>query len=211
MKNWTATRWTVIHLAREGEESAVRSLVLKYRPVVVSYLCRRGLGQEAEDLAQEVLVRLFHEGVLARANRAEGRFRSLLLAVTRNVLGKHLERRGAKKRGGGKVGLLGDQEVATAKPDEEFDREWLANLLQQALERLAREHPTYFEAFRRSILDGTPQKDVAEALGLTPGAVRKHVHRGKRKLISYLREEIWDTSSSPGDYDAELRYLAKLL
>ena len=80
-------------------------------------------SDEAEDLAQEVFLRLFKDGVLEQADRSKGRFRHLVLAVTKNVVGNHLTYIRAKKRGGDAVkSALGDMEVAIPEPDPEaFD------------------------------------------------------------------------------------------
>lgn len=208
----SATHWSVVAAARAGEASALRALCEKYRPAVVSYLERRGLGAEAEDVAQEVLVALTGRA-LTQAASDRGRFRGLVFAIARNQLGKHLERQHAAKRGGGQVQPLGEREaeVAAEEPDETFDREWLAALLRAALARVEREHPPYFEALRLFFLDELPQREIADRLRVPLGVVKQRVHRGKRKLIGYLREEVWSYSATSHEYELELRLLARLL
>jgi RNA polymerase sigma-70 factor (ECF subfamily) len=208
----SATHWSVIEAARAGEEGAVRALCEKYRPAIVAYLERRGLGAEAEDVAQEALLALVGTA-LARAASGQGRFRGLVFAIARNQLGKHVERQRAAKRGGGQVEHLGEREAAVAaeEPDDLFDREWLGALVRAALARLEREHPPYFEALRAFLLDERPQAEIAGRLGVAVGVVKQRVHRGKRKVIGYLREEVWSYASSPGEYEAELQALARLL
>jgi RNA polymerase sigma-70 factor (ECF subfamily) len=207
----SATRWTVIQAAQAGEEEAVRRLCAKYWPAVVAYLRRRGVGDEAEDVAQESFVALLRSA-LSRAQPSAGRFRGLVFAIARNQLGKHLERQGALKRGGGQVvQSLGDRDVAAEQPDEAFDREWLSALLRAGLAQLAREHPDQFEALRRFVLEGQPQAQIARELGVSVGVVKKRVHRGKRRLAAVLRKEVWRYACSPGEYEAELAYLAALL
>ncbi|MGE0713705.1 MAG: RNA polymerase sigma factor [Planctomycetota bacterium] len=206
----SATHWTIVQAAQAGDAAAISSLCAKYRPAVVTWLERRGLGSEAEDVAQEAFLGLV-TSALRRAQMGEGRFRGLVFAIARNQLARHFERAGAAKRGAGRVQPLGDEDVPAAEPDEAFDREWLAALVQTGLARLAAEHPNYFEALRRCALDGEPQAEVARALGITPGAVKKHVFRAKKKLGSYLQAEVWSYSCSPGEYEAELAYLSRLL
>jgi len=210
MSHLSATRWTVVQAARAGDDAAIRDLVLKYRPAVLGYLRSRGLGEEAEDVAQEALFSLVSRALL-KADPAAGRFRALVFAIARNLLAKFHERRSAKKRGGGKVQLLGEIEVADTEPDEDFDREWLAQLVQKALGRLAEEHANYFEALRRFMLDEQPQAEIAKELGVSTGVVKKHVFRGKRKLVGYLKSEVWAYACSAKEYEVELRYLGSLL
>jgi RNA polymerase sigma-70 factor (ECF subfamily) len=207
----SATRWTLVQAAQTGDEAALRALCEKYRPAVVAYLERRGLAGEAEDVAQEVLLALSGSALRA-ARAAAGRFRALVFGVARNKLLKHLERRGAAKRGAGRVGSLGDSDpTAPDEPDDTFDREWLANLVRAALARLGAEHPASFTALRRFVLDGVPQAEIARELGVTVESVKKLVYRGKRKVAAYLREEVWTYAASSGEYESELAFLSGLL
>ncbi|MBI3724948.1 RNA polymerase sigma factor [bacterium] len=215
-----STLWTLIRSAGAGREAAVADFVTRYRPAVVRFACRRGLdAAEAEDIAQEVFVRVFDDGLLGRADRAQGRFRSLLLAVTRHVLGHHFERRSAQKRGGGKAPLSLDRtdvaaiaEVAARdERDPDFDREWLAALLARALERLKVENRSYHECLSAFLVHGKSHKEVAAALGKTEAQVRHAISRGKAKLGAILRDEIAEYALSPGEFADEVRYLSALL
>ncbi len=209
MSAFQSTLWTVIRGAREGDESHLGSFVERYRPPVVKYIARRGIGDEAEDLAQEVFVKIFTQGILEKADPAKGRFRSLLLAVTRHAIGHHLEKRGAQKRGGGKVAALGDIDVAAPEEDEAFDREWVTHLVEMSLSRLAREHPHYHEALGRALFEKQSYAEVAEALERTENQVRNHVHRGRAKLVQYIRDEIHEYATSDEDFQEEIQSLAR--
>jgi RNA polymerase sigma-70 factor (ECF subfamily) len=197
VSEFQSTLWTVIRGADRGDEAALREFALKYRGPIVSYISRRGLPNDAEDLAQEVFLRLLQDRVLAKADPSRGRFRSLLLAVTRHVIGHHRDREGARKRGGGNVRSLDAVDVSSQEPDESFDREWVGHLVELSLARLAREHPNYHEALRQSVLEGAS------------GVDHNLVHRGKKKVADYLREQIQEYSLSREDYEAELQYLAR--
>ena len=191
MSEFQSTLWTVIRGAGKGDEAALRDFVLKYRPPVLAYLARRGFRAEAEDLAQEVFLRVFQDRVLLKADPSLGRFRSLLLSVTRHVLGHHVERELAKKR----VPPASSGAAEAAKEDEDFDREWVSHLIEVALARLAKEHPNYHDALRAS-LDGK-------------AADYTHVARGKKTLAEYLRDQVRDYSASRAELDEELRFLSK--
>lgn len=209
MSEFQSTLWTVIRGAGRGEERALREFVLKYRAPVAAYVARRGLAADAEDLAQEVFLRLLQDGVLSKADPSKGRFRSLLLAVTRHVVGHHLDRERAQKRGGGQVGSLEGIDVAQPDEDEPFDREWVAHLLEVALARLAREHANYHEAIRQALMEGKPWAEIAAAMARSEGDVANYISRGKRKLVDYLRDQVRDYSASHQDYAEELRHLAR--
>ena len=110
------TRWSLISAARGGNKVAEREFVEKYREPVIATIrrCSPLLNADTEDLVQEVFLRLFSREVLQRADPDKGRFRHLLLAVTKNVVASHIKQRCAKKRGGGAVYPLGDTDVPAA-------------------------------------------------------------------------------------------------
>jgi RNA polymerase sigma-70 factor (ECF subfamily) len=205
------TRWTVIDAARGGDAAACERLVERYRAPIVHYFRRRGLENDAEDLAQEVFLRVFEKEVLAGADPAKGRFRSLLLAVARNVANGHLRHQQALKRGGAAQiePLVG--EVPSREDDAAFDREWLANLLDLGLRRLRDEYPRYYAALSRFLLQEQSYAQIGAALGCSKGEVNNLIYRGKRKLAGYLRDEVADYSSGPGALETELAFMGRLL
>jgi len=208
----TATRWTEIDAARRGDAEAQRSFVEKYRPALVAYFARRGLVDDAEDVAQQVLLKLFGR-VLSGADAGRGRFRSLLFTVASRTLASHLAARNAAARGGGQVAPLGDaaEQVPAAEDADAFDREWVRALLRACLTRLRAEHEHYHRAVAGTLLEGRPQREVAQAMGCSPTDVKNYVRRGRKKLIAYLREEVWRYSSTQAELFEELTHLRGLL
>lgn len=205
------TRWSVVHAAQRGDTVALERLCEKYRPPLVAYLRRCDLGDDAEDVAQEVLLALVD--TLPKVHATAGRFRSLVFALARN---KHLgfrERQGAAKRGGAHTRARIDLEALSAggEPDDLFDREWLGALLHTCLERLKAEQPTLYEALAATVLAERAQSEVAEELGVTAATMRKRVWRGRKQVGAYLRELVEAYGSSRDDVTEELRYLGTLL
>jgi RNA polymerase sigma factor (sigma-70 family) len=207
----SATRWTLVQAAQRGDEQALGALCEKYRPAMIRWLERHGAGPDAEDVAQEALLALV-ASALRGADAKAGSFRALVFAVTRNRLLKHLEKRGAKKRGPGKVQSLGDEEPSgPIERDDDFDREWVQNLVQRALARLKEEHASTFHVLKRFVLEGSPQAEIARELKVPVDNVKKLVSRGKRKVEGFLRDEVWAYAISDHDFEAEVAHLMKLL
>jgi RNA polymerase sigma-70 factor (ECF subfamily) len=213
VSDFQSTMWTLIRSARAGGETALNALVGKYREPVRRFLRRHGLGDaDADDLSQEVFLHVFEDGVLEKADPARGRFRSLLLAVTRHVVQHHREKEGAQKRGAGRrVPLSGDEIIASRERDADFDREWVANLIQVALDRLARENPNYHRALRLILFGQKSHREIAAEMGKTEDEVRNYVSRGKSRLVDAIHEEIRGYSSSNEEYADEVRYLSEFL
>jgi RNA polymerase sigma factor (sigma-70 family) len=202
------THWSHIEAAARGDEKAFRELWLRYEPVVRSYLRRRGV-REPDDLIQDVFMALL-TSVLGKASPERGRFRSLLLTVTRNILARSLRQANADKRGGGKVEALGARDLPAPEQDQDaFDRDWAARLLQLGLQRLAESHPQYFHALQLA-LEGRSRHESAAALGCSETDVRNRIHRGKKKLVDYVKEEILNYSTTT-EYPDELDVFSGLL
>src|SRR5438105_2586361 len=101
-RRFPTTIWEDISSARKGSSRELDLLLSRYRAPIVGFLRWKNVNiEEAEDLAQEVLIRVSHPGFLEKVDPAKGRFRSLLLAVTRNVLSEGKRRDHAERRGGG--------------------------------------------------------------------------------------------------------------
>ncbi len=80
----------LMELVSEGDEMAFQELAERVRPNVRVFLCRLGCGMaEAEDLAQEALIRLW---LHRRSYQAGKRLRPYLLTIAKNVFLSHVRR-----------------------------------------------------------------------------------------------------------------------
>ncbi len=211
MHAFQSTLWSLISLARKGESGAALHFGRRYRAPVLAYCQRLGLrAEEAEDATQEVMLRFFCRGVIQRADRTRGRFRSLLCAVARNVVRRHWERQRAQKRHG-LTESLSNLDVPELVSDDTFDYEWLRHLIDLALLRLSDESPQYYEVLRRFLLEEMSHAHIAEALDISTCSVKNHIYRGKQKLIRLLRDEVRDYCHHWDQYAEELHHLAKVM
>mgnify|MGYP002009844927 CR=1 FL=1 len=210
------TIWSDLEDAAAGHASAVEGFVARYRPPVVRYLRQQGVDAQAEDLAQEVFLRLFAQSALERGLAAQGRFRSFLLGLTHNVLLEHWRAQRALKRGGAARHVSFDlaQHDLSAHPgpseEETFVRCWQEHALRLALERVGEEHPRQGELLRRTARGETPAQ-IADELGRPAGQVRVDLHRARKRLAQRVREEIARFASDRAEYEHEVAaFLARL-
>lgn len=197
------THWTLISEAREGEELAINSFVDRYRPPLLEFLKLQGTGPDAEDLAQEVFLRLVSRDLLKHVDPDKGRFRSYLLAVTRNVLSEHRKRALAQKRGGDRTRVeLTDAVAVTEGPS--FDACWCRDLLQRGLDALKLEHPRQFQVLELRLLDELPYEEVAVELDRPVEHVRVDLHRARQRLIRLIKGEIARYCCSEEEFREEL-------
>ena len=83
--------------------------------------------------------------------------------------------------------------------------------MEVALARLATDHPNYQTALRLGLFEGRPHTEIAEEMGRTPHQVKNDIHRGKAKLIQYVRDEIRDYSTGEDDFVEELQHVSRFL
>lgn len=175
------TIWTTIRKAGRREAAALEEFASRYRPAVLAFIRRKGFADaDAEDLCQDVFLRILSGDVLAKADAAKGRFRSLVLSVTVHVL----QDRWRKKA---EIPLAGE----AVPHDPEFDRAWVVHLAERAMERM--ESP-YGEVLRAHVA-GEPQD-------------RNKVWIARRRLVALLREEIAFTCSTREEFEAEIAALS---
>ncbi|CAN5553496.1 hypothetical protein BH09PLA1_BH09PLA1_18250 [soil metagenome] len=133
------TRWSLV--ARAGGPSvtqrgpALSELLRCYLPAMRSHLVRRQRisPERAEDLLQGFIVRKILEyDLIARADQARGKFRTLLLTSLDNFVRNELGR--PVRDAGGQVPdeLPDDSEL----PGADFDVPWAQALLGQAIQRM---------------------------------------------------------------------------
>ena len=149
-----------------------------------------GLGDEAADLAQEVLMVVFRE--VPRFDRQrEGSFRAWLRQVTVNRIRNDRRKRHRRPA----VGLdpadrflerLSDSNDGLAG---EWDRDHDQPVVEKLLAIVQPDfNPTTWEAFQRFGVDGVAARRVSEELGLSQNAVLL----AKSRVLRRLREEAGD-------------------
>lgn len=185
------TVWTTIREAGDADPTALEEFARSYREPVLETIRRRGFrGEDAEDLCQEVFLRVLQGGVLAKADPERGRFRSLLVTVTRNSIHDRLRRRRPETELPEEPGGVAD----SGDGDADFDRDWVWHLTTRALERLRESGSPYHGVLERH-LAGEPQD-------------RNKLWIARGKLAGLVRGEIAATCASTEDYERELAHLA---
>ena len=140
--------------------------------------------EEAEDVTQEVLVRLWDHLGTVEPDRLGG----WLLRVTRNACYDRLRSHRSRRR------VLADdapenatEGVATRAPDPEMlaGSTELGRRLMEAIGALR--EPQRSSVILREI-NGLSYREIADVLGLTEATVRVTLHRGRRALREELKE-----------------------
>jgi RNA polymerase sigma-70 factor (ECF subfamily) len=190
-----STSTNLLHRVQANQADAWRRLVDCYGPLVWHW-CRQAELQahDGADVFQQVFQSVFRRiGDFVR-RPDHGSFRGWLLVVTQNQIRDHFRRmRGRANPTGGSDAH--QRLLALADPDSNDSRTTsgvhpVSQLLHSTLERIRPEfEPRTWQAFWQTTVEGQPSGEVAEALGMTPGAVRK----AKARILSRLRSELGDT------------------
>jgi RNA polymerase sigma-70 factor (ECF subfamily) len=218
MGDWLpSTVWTAIAQARSGGRPALDALLRKYYPPVLSMVKGAGFReQDAEDVTQEVFLRLVSDDIVGKADPSRGRFRGLVLTVAKQVIVDRRRFDGREKRGGGTrpVAMTGDVAQA-ADRDAAFDHLWIENLVRVGMNELRREcereKTEYFRALMMTTDEGLGYAEVATQLGVPLAQVKNFVHQARLRLKRYVLFEIEQYSASREEYDSEVAYLMKFL
>jgi RNA polymerase sigma-70 factor, ECF subfamily len=178
----------------------------RYRDVILGWCLRRGLlPDRAEDLTQDVLLKLFQQLPHYHHDPERGQFRSWLKSVVNNALTDFWRRQQRRPEGdavGGTAFL--EQTIDLAAPDaagelseviEGRARSTAAEILERVRARLKE---TTWQAFHRTMVEERPAAEVASELNLSIATVYKAIYRVKQMLLEEYRDVDPTGSGSDG-------------
>jgi RNA polymerase sigma-70 factor (ECF subfamily) len=171
-------------LRQPNQPDAWDRFVHLYTPLLIVWARRQGFQEtDAEDLAQEVLVRLLH--LLPTYERGPGQsFRGWLARVTRNQC-QDFRRRRATRALPAADGLSGVDDRTPGSDLEET--EYRQRLVSRGLELIRPDfEETTWAAFTGVMVDRRPAAEVAAGLGMSENAVYLARHR----VLTRLRQEL---------------------
>ncbi|MFO0981951.1 MAG: sigma factor [Planctomycetota bacterium] len=182
------TIWTTIREAGRNDPQALERFARQYQAAVLRFVRAKGFrGADADDVCQDVFVRLLSGSVLQRATQERGRFRGLLRSVAWHVI----QDRWRQRRD------VPSEVIDPPASDPDFDREWVLELTERALGRLRAAGSGYYEVLRDH-LHGQPQD-------------RNKLWIARGKLIALIKHEVALTCASPSELADELSHLAPYL
>jgi DNA-directed RNA polymerase specialized sigma24 family protein len=237
-RRFQTTHWTAVEAVRSGEPSHAQRLIGElldaYWKPVYCYLRRRGYrNEEAKDLTQE----FFQEVVLGReliqqADRAKGRFRTLLLrALDRYLVSVHRRTTARKRTPPARVVLpedrgLDDLPAAVDGLDDQdiFNYAWITALLDKMLAEVRvqcvrRGMGLHWTLFYERVVQ--PILEDREPPGLTalcarhgieePTRASNMIFSVKRQFQAALQQHLRDSVARDDDVAGEIGDLVEFL
>src|SRR5262249_40790402 len=180
---------TLVSRCLRGDETAWEELVRLHTRKVYA-LCFRftGNGQEAQDLTQEVFLRVFK--TLKTFRSAEGSFGTWLTRVSRNLLIDHYRRTRQERVTDSieeQLPMLEEEgAAASARPDHAMAGREASEILQATLQKLS---PDLREAVSLRDLQELEYREIAEVLRIPEGTVKSRINRGRAELARLLRKQ----------------------
>ena len=212
------------------QQDALNQLCSCYWYPVYAFSRRKGHGHhDAQDITQAFFSRFLQRNDFAAADKNRGKFRSYLLVSLKHFLANYHDWKQAAKRGGDQVHVPWDKITAEKlsslesssdeSPEILFDRKWALILLERVQDQVSSDYiqsekKERFEALKQFLPGYQPTQsysEIAQALGISEGALRVELHRLKKKFSQRLREEIAHTVSTPIEAEEELRHLINIL
>ena len=170
-----------------GEEAAWEDLV-KVHTRRVYAICYRftGSDQEAQDLTQEVFLRVFRSLKSFRAG--EGSFAVWLARLSRNLLIDHYRRTKLDRATDSieeQLPMLEEKTAMISRTDGLVAGREASELLQGALQKLS---PELRETVILRDLEELEYREIAQVLNVPEGTVKSRLNRGPAELARVLRQ-----------------------
>ena len=185
---------------KNGSKSAFSKIVKRYQSRLINYFYRnlwdKGL---AEDLAQEVFIRLYKA---AKKYEHQSKFTTFMYRIARNILIDHYRNKKSKPRPSSIFSPQGsfnedfqmlDTLPSNAKsPEVEVGSSELGEAIKEAIERLPEDQK---QVFILGELEGMPYLEISEILKIPIGTVKSRMHAAFMKLREMLANYAPDKTS----------------
>jgi RNA polymerase sigma-70 factor (ECF subfamily) len=178
----------MVDRARAGEMAAWSALYRSHWLGVFRHLCGlTGSQAVAEDLAQETFAQAM---VGLRTFSGRSAFSTWLHGVALNVVRGYWRARSRVDRTRTELELAAaTRELATGELDRQHQLKTRAFVLYAVLDELPE---TLREAFLLRYVEGLGAPEVAQRLGIEPGAVRVRAHRARQRVETRLVQLGWN-------------------
>ncbi len=168
----------------QGDDAAWETVVSSYGKRIYNlsyrYTNRR---DEAEDLTQEILIRVYQN---LKSYRSEaGSFQNWILRVARNLIIDHYRqvRRYPQAGGSEELETMNITDDKIPNPQRAAEQMEASRFLQDGLQSIS---PELKEAIILRDIEGMTYQDIADLLNVPEGTVKSRINRGRLELAKLL-------------------------
>ncbi|HET6246319.1 MAG TPA: hypothetical protein VFE47_01370 [Tepidisphaeraceae bacterium] len=237
MGAFPTTHWSLVARAGAGasgnidaQRQALVQILNRYIPALRLHLVARKRMDEhrSDDVLQGFLAsKIIEQGIIERAEKEKGKFRTFLLTALDRYLVSEVRRDKAAKRGADATSSIGeDADIAQSfgQPDDQFDVAWARQLLAEAIRRTKDEatgsgRADVWGVFDTRVLDPMlhdaqplAYEELVARFGLTsPSQASNLLVTGKRMFARNLRALVAEYAKEDADIDQEIADLTEIL
>ncbi len=176
-----------------GDAAAWEEIVQRFNRRIYN-ICYRfaGGGEDAEDLTQEVFIKIYR--TLASFDSEKASFNTWVTTVTRNLLVDHFRKTKNDRITDSMDAPMGEEGEGQAlsekiedkglTPDQHVQKQQTQRVVQDALQKLS---PELREAVILRDLQDMDYRDIAQALKVPEGTVKSRINRGRTELARLLQ------------------------
>jgi len=176
-----------------GDAAAWEEIVQRFNRRIYN-ICYRfaGGGEDAEDLTQEVFIKIYR--TLASFDSEKASFNTWVTTVTRNLLVDHFRKTKNDRITDSMDAPIGGEDEGQAlsekiedkgvTPDQHVQKQQTQRLVQEALQKLS---PELREAVILRDLQDMDYREIALVLKVPEGTVKSRINRGRIELAKILR------------------------
>jgi RNA polymerase sigma factor (sigma-70 family) len=190
-ESWVTRETLLNRVRRQYDEESWKEFVFYYRGYVYNIASRMGLNHhDAEEVGQDVMVKLWKKIPEFQYDSNKGRFRGWLCTVTANRV-KQLWR----TKSGDLDRLTPDEreeltsylrEIQTEPSDDLAEQEWATYVITMAWARVQREFGENEKAAFEMLSKGADVDEVSKQLGIAPSSVYVY----KKRVVDRLKQEV---------------------
>ncbi len=167
-----------------GDDAAWETVVNSYAKRIYNLTYRyTGRRTEAEDLTQEIFIRVYQNLKSFRSN--SGTFQSWIMKVGRNLIIDHYRRtrRFQQSAGTEEMEAMNLKDDKVPNPQRSVEQSEASLFLSEGLQALS---PELKEAIILRDLEGMAYQEIAELLGIPEGTVKSRINRARLELAKLL-------------------------
>ena len=176
-----------------GDAGAWEEIVQRFNRRIYN-ICYRfaGGGEDAEDLTQEVFIKIYR--TMASFDAEKASFNTWVTTVTRNLLVDHFRKTKNDRITDSMDAPIGNEDEGQAlsekiedkglTPDQHVQKQQTQKIVQEALQKLS---PELREAVILRDLQDMDYREIAQVLKVPEGTVKSRINRGRTELARLLQ------------------------
>ena len=200
---YPSTHKSLLLKLKEGDERSWKEFYERYSPVIRQIGSRCGFPDaECEELRQDVMVKIFRNGLIFSYREEKARFRTYFNRIVRSCIADRLRKLRRRER---EVACELPPELPDDGPDDAlFDEAWRRHRMEEALDILRqRVAPRNFLAFHLMVFQSKSAGETAEFLRMKP----EQLHLAKSRCTARLRKIVAELNAA--DPELELHWSEK--